>query len=621
MNTDKNRKRNPQGRRWRRLDNTGKVFPLIANENLSNVFRVSVILKEDIDPVVLQKALELILPRFEGFQVKLKKGFFWYYLEHNKRTPLVEQETTYPCKFIDPKSNQLFLFRVSYYEKKINLEVFHAITDGMGAVSFLRALTYRYLDLKHECEARSEQVASPAQTDVEDSYLTNYKALPKRRYSFEKAFQLRGDVLSQGAEHILHGKAGLKELKAVCKAHGVSVTKYLVACLIWAIHTEYRGENNKQEIIDIPLPINLRTFFGSKTISNFFAVVGIQFDPKRGVETFEEILGTVSQQMDEKISKEKMEEIISYNVSREKKWYVRIIPLFFKWLALRAVFKRNDKAHTVTLSNVGPIQVDDAYRNQIETFLLTIGVSKRQNAKCSVCAFGDHVTITFATVFGDSRLQNRFFNKLRQDGIPIEAVSNGIGDPAVMKGMYPNIEYDPGKWKTMLRLFYGTLFAATLLSGIINILTFSGSWWSGIAIPGILYGAMTVRYSISKHANLGRSVLVQTIGLQILLIMIDIVKGYQGWSVNFAIPLSILFADIVVVFLILINRLNWQSYFMYQIAITVFSFIPMLLWCFGWITRPATSVVSMFISIVILILTIWKGNKRVKSELTRRFHM
>ena len=100
-------KKDPQGKRWHRLDNTGKIFPMIANENLSNVFRISVILKHDIVPNLLQQALQDTLPMFKGFKVKLKRGFFWYYFEGNKRTPYIEKETSWPCRYIDPKSSQL----------------------------------------------------------------------------------------------------------------------------------------------------------------------------------------------------------------------------------------------------------------------------------------------------------------------------------------------------------------------------------------------------------------------------------------------------------------------------------------------------------------------------------
>lgn len=614
-------KKNPQGKHWHRLDNTGKIFPMIANENLSNVFRISATLKEKVEPQILQQALEEVLPEFEGFQVKLKRGFFWYYFEHNKRTPYIEKESDYPCRYIDPKSNQLFLFRVSYYENRINFEVFHAITDGMGAVTFLKALVYRYLQIKNkDSEKRRDQRPDPA-SQIEDSYLKNYKKVPKRSYSSRRAFHLTGEYLTQGAENITHGAAGLKELKEVCKAKGVSVTKYLTACLIWAIYEEYLDKKPSKEPIGVSLPVNLRAFFGSKTISNFFAVIGIDYEPKEKQGSFDSILQTVSHQMDEKIVKERLEETISYNVSNEKKWYVRILPLFVKWVALGIIFRRNDRAHTITLSNIGPIVVEEAYRDQIETFHMIIGVSRRQNAKCGICAYGDHVMITFATVFKDDRLQKRFFEKLREDGIPVDIENNGVTDRTWDKGMYPQIAYDPDKWKKLMSLFYAVLMTAAVVVGIVNWLTFSGLWWAGIAIPAILFAALTFRYSIFKHANLGKSVMIETLGLQILLFLTDVVLGYQGWSVNYAIPSILLFADIVIVFLIIVNRLNWQSYFMYQIAITCLSFLPVILWAMGLITNPAMTWITVVLSVLILLLTILFGDKRVKNELIRRFHL
>lgn len=107
-------------------------------------------------------------------------------------------------------------------------------------------------------------------------------------------------------------------------------------------------------------------------------------------------------------SKGKLEETISYNVSNEKKWYVRILPLFVKWLALGFIFRRNDRAHTITLSNIGLISMDREYQDDIEGFRMLIGVSKRQPAKCGVCSFGHRTVITFTKVFQDSRLEECF---------------------------------------------------------------------------------------------------------------------------------------------------------------------------------------------------------------------
>ena len=622
-------KRNPQGRRWHRLDNTGKLFPLIASENLSNVFRISVLLKENIKASLLEEALKQVLPRFPGFQVKLKRGFFWYYFEENRNEPYVEQESSWPCRYIDPKSGHLYLFRVSYYEKRINLEVFHAVTDGMGAVNFLRELTVCYLDLKNGRKRDAERQRNIEAGSMEDSYLAQYRRKLRGRgkekhgtepYSSRPALSLTGSYIPFGGESVVHGYVNTAQLKQVCRGLGVSITKYLTACLIWAIFMEYGRDHGKNKHIGVNLPVNLRAFFGSTTDSNFFAVTGIDYHLARSGE-FQDILREVCRQMDEKIVKEKLEETISYNVSRERKWYVRILPLVVKGMALGMIFRRNDRAHTITLSNIGPVSVEERYEREIASFQMMIGVSKRQPAKCGVCSFGEKTVITFTKVFQDTRLEERFFGKLREDGIDTELESNGVVLEKADRHRYPVIQHDRDLWKQWIRVCYGVLAALAVLLGVVNAISYDGLWWAGIAVPAVIFVALTLRYSILRHANLGKAILIQTIGIQIVLLMTDWVSGAQGWSANYGVPASILFADAAIVLLILVNRLNWQSYFMYQLSITVFSFIPLLLWALGLITRPLFSIVSIGITVGVLVCIVFLGDRRFKKELIRRFHL
>ena len=42
--------------KWRRLDNSAKLFPIIANRKFSNVFRLSCVLKEEVEENILQEA-------------------------------------------------------------------------------------------------------------------------------------------------------------------------------------------------------------------------------------------------------------------------------------------------------------------------------------------------------------------------------------------------------------------------------------------------------------------------------------------------------------------------------------------------------------------------------------
>ena len=179
---------------------------------------------------------------------------------------------------------------MSYYKRRIHFEVFHAVTDGMGAVLFIRALVTRYLQLKRGDEREMEPTPEEKAVEPEDSYLKNYRKLPKKRYSSARAVQLSGEELELGAENVIHGKVKVPELKAVCKRYGVSITKYLAACLIWSIYEEYLDGQPCGRHIGVNLPINLRAFFGSRTMSNFFAVTAIDFKPDEAHMPFERIL-------------------------------------------------------------------------------------------------------------------------------------------------------------------------------------------------------------------------------------------------------------------------------------------------------------------------------------------
>ena len=163
MKDKKKTKTIPRQVRWDKLDNTAHLFPSIAGESMTNVYRISVTLKEEVQVEFLQQALDMILPKFDGFNLRMRTGVFWYYFEENgKKAPKVTEEAMFPCRFIRQNKNRNYLFRVTYYKSRINLEVFHVLTDGMGGINFLRELTYQYLRLVHPELAEKEGIKSIA---------------------------------------------------------------------------------------------------------------------------------------------------------------------------------------------------------------------------------------------------------------------------------------------------------------------------------------------------------------------------------------------------------------------------------------------------------------------------
>jgi len=429
--TEKKKKKKTVKRdiRWERLDNTAHLFPAIAGENMSNVYRICVTLTELIDPKLLQQAVDMVLPKFDGFNLRMRKGVFWYYFEENgKPAPKVVEETNFPCRYIHANQNNNYLFQVTYYKYRINLEVFHVLTDGMGAINFLRELTYQYLRLRHPeiGNVMSDSLATHTSMNREDSFLKNYKQAAKSGYKKQKAYLIKGEKLRKGEFGVMHGYLNIPQLKGVCKQYGVSINEYLVTVFAWSVYQECLKGMPSKLPIRVAVPVNLRPYFDSITTKNFFAMVSAEFHPTKDVYTFEEVLQIIRDSLRSQMNKEHLEKLFSYNVSNEKLWIARAVPLPLKNIAMKHVYTASALANTSTVTNIGNIPIDEPYRPYVEMILAFLAMSKGQDIKGTVCSYGETLAFTFSYTLKDVSIQRCFFRKLAADGIPVEIDSNGV---------------------------------------------------------------------------------------------------------------------------------------------------------------------------------------------------
>lgn len=140
---------------WYRLDNAGVLYSALQREKYSPVYRFSAVLSQPVDPTVLQRAVDRTMPRFPGFRVRMKPGVFWHYFEPNDSPgPFVRPDMSNPCQPIRFREDNGWLVRFFYYQSRISLEVFHAVSDGAGALTFFRTLLAIYLrELGHPIPA------------------------------------------------------------------------------------------------------------------------------------------------------------------------------------------------------------------------------------------------------------------------------------------------------------------------------------------------------------------------------------------------------------------------------------------------------------------------------------
>jgi NRPS condensation-like uncharacterized protein len=416
--------------RWDRLDNTAHLFPVIAGQSMSNVYRISVTLKELVNPELLQEALDIVLPKFDGFNLRLRQGIFWYYFEENgKPAPKVKEENTYPCRYIYQNKNRSYMFRVTYYKYRINLEVFHVLTDGMGGINFLKELTYQYLRLVHpELKGdKGDALASSTSLNREDSFLKNYRKSSHKGYKTKRAYLLKGERLNPGEFGVMHGYMNIPELKEVCHRYGVSINEYLVSVFVWSVYKECMHSMPSEKPIRVAVPVNLRPYFNSITTKNFFVMVSAEFHPEKDEYSFEDVLEAVRASLKEQINKENLEKLFSYNVSNEKVFLARATPLFIKNIAMKVVYSKSALANTTTITNIGNITVDDIYKPYVEMFHAFLAMSKGQHIKGTICSYGDTLVFNFSYDLADPSVQRGFFRKIAEDGIAVKVESNGVG--------------------------------------------------------------------------------------------------------------------------------------------------------------------------------------------------
>ena len=418
--------------RWFPLDNAAKIYPAARRENWSNVFRMSVTLKEDIDVEVLHSALEVTIARFPSIAVRLRKGVFWYYLEQLSQAPEIREENSYPLTRMSRRETRKCAFRVIVYQNRIAIEIFHSLTDGNGALVFLKSLTAEYLEQKYDVQIPAElgvksRTEEPTEEEVEDSFQKHAGNLRASRQS-RNAWRTQGTMEAGGFLHITCFKIPVEKVLEKAHQYGVSMTAFLCAAIMQALQNmqkEKVANPNRRKPIKVLIPVNLRNLFPSQTLRNFALYTTPEILPKLGEYSFEEICQVIKSKMGEEITPKKMSMLIATNVSSEKIMAVRVLPLFVKNFVMKAVFDSvGEKKSCLSISNLGAIQVPNEMSSYIERFDFILGVQATAPYNCGVLSYDGMLYINFIRKIREADLEMHFHRVLQDMGITAEVESN-----------------------------------------------------------------------------------------------------------------------------------------------------------------------------------------------------
>lgn len=430
---EKKESRNRGARKdWYKLDLSAIVYPTLQRRDFSSVYRLSVLLKEEIQPDTLQKALDMTLPRFPTYKAAIRKGLFWRYLEPNNRPgPFVQEDVKNPCQPMHFKANNRYLVRVYYFRNRISLEAHHSLGDGTGGMCLLQTLTATYLRLLGHEEIKNggfvlDIQEEPSEGELEDAYMryANAKVCPPRLQ--EKAYRVRGTAEPFYTLNIIDGILSVSEVMAVAKKYNATITEYLNAVLLYALlQKQEKDRRVRLRPVKIAMPVNLRRFFPSETLRNFITMIYPGVDPRLGEYTFEEIVVQVHNYMRYYLNEKLLRGDITTNAATQRNPFIRVVPLFLKDLVVRTFYtKIQDRNSSAGLTNMGALKVSDGMKPYIERFDIYMGQPFSRRTNCAIISFEDTLTINFASSIIEADVERYFFRKLVQDGIHVKIESN-----------------------------------------------------------------------------------------------------------------------------------------------------------------------------------------------------
>lgn len=410
---------------WHKLDNAAKIFPATSKEGRSNVFRISFYMNEEVNPNILSQAVDKNLIRFQVFKTQLKNGLFWNYFAENKKPFKVEPESPLVSKHFKFNKNNGYMFKVFYFQNKITLETFHSLSDGRGALEFLKSIVYTYIELKgynlsHDNLILGERPFSNKEN--EDSFDANYNPKNKLGLKEEKAYHIKGDKFSDNWALLINLQLDSDKLIQMVKTkYNTTITKYLTTVMASSIIEEGLNVKKSKKVVKMFVPVDLRPFFNSITLRNFSLYIKCAYDPKK-VLSFEEMLELTNQMFVEQLTKDDLEKRIGALVSLEKNIFLRFVPLIIKNLVFKLAYQAVGESITTTsLSNIGIVKLPKSLAPFVENVEFS---NSGKGINLGVVSYENITNLTFNSAIKDISIINKFVRMLKDDGLEVTLDTN-----------------------------------------------------------------------------------------------------------------------------------------------------------------------------------------------------
>lgn len=426
--------------RFYQLDNSAVFTAAVAGTSGPFVFRLSCEFDETVRLAELSASLAALRSRFPFLFVSLRHGVFWHYLDPLHDAPRVEREKAFPALPMRYRRGRPLL-RVTAYGRRIACEFHHAITDGTGALAFLRALVVEYLDrlgvgAELEGEARRaalSQVPRPGDPhdseEEEDSYDRFFRKEAPLPGAAPRAFMLPGKRFSRAYRETV-ARVPLDRALAEAKALKVTITELLAAVHLAALQDVRarlppRARRRARPVLSVQVPVNLRKLYPSRTLRNFFLFVAPEADLRLGSWSFDELLRRVHHALRLGLEKKELLRQLRRNVGGERNPAGRVIFLPLKTIVLRAINAAiGAGSYSGSLSNLGAVELPEPYASRVRRFGFLPSRAKPTGANIGALSWRGELVVCIGSLIESPDFERAFFSRLASLGLPVTVESS-----------------------------------------------------------------------------------------------------------------------------------------------------------------------------------------------------
>lgn len=418
--------------KWMKIDNAGKIYPAARSSRWNNIYRLSMTLSEEVDREVLQSSLDVTVRRFPSIAVRLRRGVFWYYLEEIPHAPEVMEEKCYPLVRMPFDDIRHCAFRVIAYKNRIACEFFHSLTDGTGALVFLKTLVAEYLTEKYGIAISPtngvlDRLEPPSEDEYIDQFPRHKSPVAKSRRE-SNSYRIHGTPEEDGFCHVTGFVMESSALVELAHSLGVTVTAVISAAVIMAamrVQDEDKVNKRRQKEVKVLIPCDLRRIFGVNTLRNFALYVSPGIDPRLGEYTFLEIAGIIHKKMQLEITEKNMRAMIYTNVKSEENLLLQLAPLFLKNAVMKLVFNMvGEKKSLLSLSNLGAVTLPSEMEQYVEGIDFTLGVQASAPYNIGVISYRGTLRLNVIRNIKEPRLERELYRVFREIGLRVRLESN-----------------------------------------------------------------------------------------------------------------------------------------------------------------------------------------------------